>query len=72
MLENLTPRRAPAASKIDQIRETLSHEDAELFDSYLRDVDGWTSNDLARALRTQGIELHGDTIRRYRQRHSFC
>jgi hypothetical protein len=72
MLENLTPRPARVASKIDQIRQTLSDEDAKLFDSYLRDVDGWTPNGLALALRTQGIELSGDTIRRYRLRHGYC
>ena len=72
MLENLTPREPKHSSKIDEIRSGLSAEDKKLFDEYLDDVDRWSPNGLALALRTQGIALSGDTIRRYRQRRGLC
>jgi hypothetical protein len=72
MLENLAPREPKHSSKIDDIRSGLSPEDQKLFDEYLHDVDRWSPNGLALALRAQGIMLSGDTIRRFRQRRGLC
>lgn len=72
MLENLTPRTVTPPCKITEIRATLSLEDQKLLDVYLQDCDGWKPNDLSLALRRQGILVSGDTIRRYRVRHSVC
>lgn len=72
MLENLAPREPKQSSKIDEIRAGLSPEDQKLLDEYIADVDRWSPNGLSNALRTQGIALSGDTIRRYRIRHGLC
>lgn len=72
MLENLEPPGRPAPCKITQTREALGPADQELFDRYLHDCETWSPNALSLALRRQGIMVAGDTIRRYRARHSLC
>lgn len=72
MLENLKPPGRSVPCKIDETRAGLEPEDQKLFDSFLRDCETWSPNALSLALRRQGILIAGDTIRRYRARHSLC
>ena len=71
MLENLTPR-VNTPSKIDLIKQGLDPKDRALLDIYLQDVTGWSPNQLSYALSAQGINISGDTIRRYRLRQGYC
>ena len=71
-MEDLAPRNTKKVFKIEAIRNSLEPADQKLFDDYLEDVNRWSPNELSLALRSQGIVISGDTIRRYRQRNGFC
>lgn len=72
MLENLHHELKLGNCKIRTYLETLSAKDGELLNSYIDDVETWSSYTLSTALAKRGINIDDKIITKHRLNQCTC
>jgi hypothetical protein len=73
MLEGMKPQRSKAVyCRIEQLTNTLSESDRDIFVTAIDDVVNWGSRTLSNELRARGLSVADTTITKHRKRACAC
>jgi hypothetical protein len=72
MLENLQPADTAKICKIVQTITTLEPKDATVLNDAINDAVKWSNNGLSDALKSRGLSISPETIRRHRRNVCPC
>lgn len=73
MLEGMTPPRSRAVyCKIDQLAQTMTDANREIFFEAIDNPTDWSANGLSTALRQRGVSVADTTIQRHRNKTCAC